>query len=195
MTNNLPDVIVNKNRATIAGEIFSAIEEVQQSRSRFQLESFVIRQHDTPQMQYYQACIELQDMLYKYQRTVLGVKKTQVEIARLRESGDEVQEIEAQIMELDLQQTLVVMNGAEREIEHLVEIWDSFPKFTREEIEAAEPHYWELRLTRQVEMQALGQGHVDMAQLDAMRQAGFLESFLSKQTSAAKTTEESKKVE
>jgi hypothetical protein len=47
-------------------DIEKAIAEIQQPRSRFQLERFVLGQHPTPEMQYYQTCIELQDMLYKY---------------------------------------------------------------------------------------------------------------------------------
>lgn len=46
-------------------EIDKAIAEVQQPRSRFQLERFVLGQHATLEMQYYQVCLELQDTLHK----------------------------------------------------------------------------------------------------------------------------------
>jgi hypothetical protein len=56
-------------------EIQKAIAEIQQPRSRFQLERFVLGQHATPEMQYYQVCLELQDMLYKYKLAEINQKK------------------------------------------------------------------------------------------------------------------------
>jgi hypothetical protein len=60
-------------------EINKAIAEVQQPRSRFQLERFVLGQHATPEMQYYQTVLELQDMIYKYKLAQIAVKKTETE--------------------------------------------------------------------------------------------------------------------
>ena len=56
--------------------ITAAITEVQQPRSRYQLIHFVLGQHDTPEMQFYQLCIELQDMGYKLRIAQLNVRKT-----------------------------------------------------------------------------------------------------------------------
>ena len=64
-------------------EIEKAIAEVQQPRSRFQLERFVLGQHATTEMQYYQVCIELQDMIYKYKLAEINKKKTDLKIAKL----------------------------------------------------------------------------------------------------------------
>ena len=54
-------------------EINKAIAEVQQPRSRFQLERFVLGQHATDEMRYYQTVIELQDAIYKYKLAVINV--------------------------------------------------------------------------------------------------------------------------
>jgi predicted transcriptional regulator len=156
-----------------------AIAEVQQPRSRFQLERFVLGQHATPEMQYYQTILELQDMIYKYKLAQIGVKKAESKIAKLRSTGDEIDELKAQEKELGLAQTRFTMLGAERELKHLMEIFDSFQhKYTREEIEAAQPDYWQARLTNNAKAMLMGGSGVNAAHIEAMEQAGVLDSFV-----------------
>jgi hypothetical protein len=160
-------------------EINKAIAEVQQPRSRFQLERFVLGQHATPEMQYYQTVIELQDMIYKYKLAEIAVKKTEAKISQLRATGDELDELKAQERELGLAQTRFTMLGAERELAHLVDIWKSFEhKYTREEIEAAQPDYWQTRLTNNAKAMIMGGSGVNPAHIEAMDQAGVLDSFV-----------------
>jgi predicted transcriptional regulator len=160
-------------------EIETAIAEVQQPRSRFQLERFVLGQHATPEMQYYQTVIELQDAIYKYKLAVLNVKKSEIKIAKLRATADELDEIKAQERELGLEQTRLAMVGAKREMEHLVEIFDSFKhKYTRQEIETAQPDYWQARLTNNAKAMLMGGSSVNAAHIEAMEQAGVLDSFV-----------------
>jgi hypothetical protein len=161
-------------------EINQAIAEVQQPRSRFQLERFVLGQHATDEMRYYQTVIELQDAIYKYKMAVLGVKKAQVKIERLRATGDELDALKAQEVELGLTQTQFAMLGAEREMKELLAIFDSFKhKYTRAEIEAAQPNYWEARLTNNAKAMLMGGQSVNAAHIEAMEQAGVLDSFVS----------------
>jgi hypothetical protein len=160
-------------------KIEKAIAEVQQPRSRFQLERFVLGQHATPEMQYYQTVIELQDAIYKYKLAIINVKKSQLKIAKLRATGDELDELKAQQVELGLGQTQFAMAGAEREMKHLLEIFDSFKhKYTREEIEAAQPDYWQARLTNNAKAMLMGGNSVNAAHIEAMEQAGVLDSFV-----------------
>ena len=160
-------------------EIDKAIAEVQQPRSRFQLESFVLGQHATEEMRYYQTVIELQDMIYKYKLAQIAVKKSEVKIAKLRNSGNELDELKAQELELGLVQTKFTMVGAERELAHLVDIWNSFDKkYTREEIEAAQPDYWQARLTNNAKAMLMGGSGVNPAHIEAMEQAGILDKFV-----------------
>ena len=160
-------------------EIEKAIAEVQQPRSRFQLERFVLGQHATNEMQYYQTLIELQDMIYKYRLAQINVKKAEAKIAKLRATGDEIDELKAQERELGLAQTRFAMIGAEREIAHLVDIYNSFDhKFTRAEIEAAQPDYWQARLTNNARAMLMGGGGVNPAHIESMEQAGILDSFM-----------------
>jgi hypothetical protein len=160
-------------------EINKAIAEVQQPRSRFQLERFVLGQHATPEMQYYQTVIELQDAIYKYKVAVIGVKKAELKIAKLRATGDQLDELKAQEVELGLAQTKFAMLGAEREMKHLLEIFETFAhKYTRDEIEAAQPDYWQARLTNNAKAMLMGGSSVNAAHIEAMEQAGVLDSFI-----------------
>ena len=157
--------------------IADAIAEVQQPRSRFQLVHFVIGQHDTPEMRFYQLCLELQDMGLKLRLAQISVRKTDIEIARLVATGDEIDAIEAEEKQIGLEQTRVVMLGAEREIAVLTDLFDESTHYTRDEIEHAQPEYWHARLTRQTNLQIMA-GGVQWAQLDSMRQAGILEETI-----------------
>lgn len=160
-------------------EILEAIAEVQQPRSTFQLERFVTGSHALPEMQYYQTCLELQDLIYKYELAKIGVKKAELKIKRLRETGDEMKELKAQETEIGLTQTRLAMIGAKRELESLVTIFDSFPnKFTRLEIEAAQPDYWKARLTGNAKAMLMGGTSVNAAHIEAMEQAGVLDNFI-----------------
>ena len=161
-------------------EIEAAIAEVQQPRSRFQLERFVTGSHATPEMQYYQTCLELQDMIYKFQVAQIGVQKAELKIKRLRETKDEMKELKAQETEIGLRQTRLAMIGAERELNDLVQIFDSFEtKFTRAEIDAAQPDYWNARLTTNAKAMLMSGGGVNAAHIEAMEQAGVLDRFMS----------------
>ena len=160
-------------------EIEKAIAEVQQPRSRFQLERFVLGQHATPEMQYYQTVIELQDAIYKYKLAVIGVKKAKLKIDKFRSTNDPIDELKAEEIELGLAQTAFTMLGAEREMKHLLEIFESFTqKYTRDEIEAAQADYWQARLTNNAKAMLMGGASVNPAHIEAMEQAGVLESFV-----------------
>ncbi len=157
--------------------IQDAIAEIQQPRSRYQLIHFVLGQHDTPEMQFYQLMMELQDMGFKLRMAQLNVRKTEVEIARLLETGDELDAIEAEEKQVGLEQTQIVMKGAQREIAILEDIFNTCQHYTRDEIEHAQPEYWQARLTRQTNLQIMS-GNVGWAQLDSMRQIGLLDDLV-----------------
>ena len=168
-------------------EIDKAIAEVQQPRSRFQLERFVLGQHTTPEMQYYQTVLELQDMIYKYKLAQIAVKKADLKISKLRKTGDELDELKAQKVELGLVQTRFTMLGAERELKHLMEIFDGFEhKYSRNEIESAQSDYWQARLTNNAKAMLMGGSGVNAAHIEAMEQAGVLDSFVAEIENAKK---------
>jgi anion-transporting ArsA/GET3 family ATPase len=157
-------------------DLLLAMAEIQQSRSDFQLQKFVVNQHDTEEMRYLQTVIELQQLYYTIKTVSLEMKKTEVEIKRLRETEDEIDEIDAQLKELGLEQTRLVGIGAFRELDSLMAIYNSFEhKYTRAEIEAAQPDYWNKRLSRQATLEAIGGTQAQAAHLDSLRQIGALE--------------------
>jgi hypothetical protein len=59
----------------------------------------------------------------------------------------------------------------------LEDIFDTCQHYTRDEIEHAQPEYWEKRLTRQTNLQIMS-GSVGWAQLDSMRQIGLLDEMV-----------------
>lgn len=167
--NNLPDIITY-----FTPDIVTRFAEVIQPRSDYQIANFVINQHETPEMQYVQCINELQSLYYTIRSVDLEMKKTNIEIERLRATGDEIDELEAQKKELGQQQTQIVAVGAFRELKKLIEILDTFPRYTREEIEQAEETYWQQRLHRQATLQAISGHPAQAAHLDSLRQIGML---------------------
>lgn len=166
--NNLPDI--NKY---IDEDIVSRFSEVHQPRSDFQLEKFVLGQHETDEMKYVQCINEIQSLYYTIKQVTLELKKTEIEIERLKATGDEIDAIEAQIKELGIEQTRVVGTGAFRELETLLVFLSRFPRFTRDQIESAQMDYWTKRLERQAMMEALGGSQSSASQLTALAQIGL----------------------
>jgi hypothetical protein len=157
-------------------EILLSMAEVQQARSNFQLDKFVINQHETDEMRYFQTLLELQSLYYTIKVVSLEMKKTEIEIERLRLTGDEIDEIDAQIKEVSLEQTRLVGIGSFRELDKLIEIYNTFShKYTRDEIEQAQEQYWSLRLRRQSVLESVGGSQAQASHLDALRQMGALE--------------------
>lgn len=163
--------------------LLDAIAEIQQPRSRFQLEHFVLGQHDTAEMQFVQLCIEAQQLIANIRIAELEVRKGEILIARLRATGDEVDAIEADIKQVGLEQTRLGLIGAKRELTILADMFEQMPHFTRAEIEAAQPTYWDARMLRQTELQVMA-GDIGWAQLDALRQIGKLDEVVAAQRQA-----------
>jgi hypothetical protein len=153
--------------------VLNAMAEIQQPRSPFQIEKFVINQHQTVEMQYYQCVTEIQSIYYTIKSVTLDMQISEIKIKRLRETEDAIDELEAQKIELGLEQTRLVGIGAFRELDTLLNIFESFPKqFSRQEIDEAQPDYWANRLDRQATLQALGGSQAGAAHLEALGQIG-----------------------
>lgn len=167
---NLPDL-----SQYFSPDIVARFAEVAQPRSNFQLEKFVIGQHDTAEQQYIQCLNEIQAIYYKLKEASLNQKKSQIKLNKLRETKDEIDEIDAQILELEMEQTGVVAVGAIRELEELLKYLDKFPRYTREEIENAQVEYWQKRLTRQLETEQAASGSQSIAShLNSLIQIGAI---------------------
>lgn len=160
-------------------DIKDAIREITQNRSKYQIEKFVIGQHHSPEMQYYQLCREASVAMHSIEETKLRIEKVKAQAEELRETGKKSDAIEARILELSISPMEESLVSSQRELDFMQEMFDKFPKFTRQEIEDAQQKYWETRLTRVSQLQMLSrQGGVDWAQLEAVYQAGIMENAL-----------------
>lgn len=164
-------------------DLQKAIIEIQQPRSNFQLERFVLGQHLTPEMQYYQLLLEIQDLTFKHNNALIEREISEKKIAKLEASEDEIKILKAKQRRLALDQLNLAILGTERELAHLFTVWDSFEhKYSREEIEAAQPEYWKARLSANANAMIMGGAGINPAHLEAMAQAGILEEFIENAT-------------
>lgn len=155
------------------------INEIQQSRSEYQIKKFVIGQHHSPEMQYYQLCIETSGMIQTIAETELRIRKVKAEVKELKETCKESDSIEAEIKLLGIQSLETHLLGSKRELAYFEKLFDEYPEYTRQQIEDAQESYWETRLTRVAQLQMLSrQGGVDWAQLEAVWQAGIMDTAL-----------------
>lgn len=158
-------------------EIQDAINQIQLNRTRYQMERFVVGQHHTPEMQYRQLLLEADVLLETIQETELRIRKIEAEAEELRETGKKSDAIEAEMKELGLKSLHRHIKNARRELNILQELFDTYPKYTVEDIEADQENYWRERLLRTAHFQAMG-GAVTWAQIEAIWQAGILPELL-----------------
>lgn len=126
-------------------------------RTRFQLENFVLKEHDRPERMFLQAVTELKNLRDGTIIDWLEQQKIKIEIKRLLSTGDEIDAIEATKKQYILGTMQENMKNREREIRVLADVLKKFPKmYTIEDIEAAEADYWEKRLTRQMSEDMVG---------------------------------------
>jgi hypothetical protein len=154
--------------------------ECQMSRTPYQLERFVVGQHDTPEMKFVQVCREIEALYYTIKEVGMANKKTELEIAKLRATGDEIDAIDADIKELGLERTRLVAIGARRELDCLIEMYDAIPHFTRQQIDESQPDYWQARLGTTSQLA----DHVrrsNWAHLEALDQVGVLQPMIQAQ--------------
>lgn len=153
--------------------IQEAIDQIQLNRTRYQLEHFVVGQHHTPEMQYRQLLSEADVLLGTIKETELRIRKIEAEAEELRTTSKQSDAIEAEIKELGLKFLHRHIKNASRELAILEELFESYPKYTIEDIEADQEDYWHDRLLRTAHFQAMG-GSVTWAQIEAIWQAGLL---------------------
>jgi hypothetical protein len=155
-------------------EIVELFAEVSQSRSDYQLEKFVVNQHDTDEMRYVQTLLEIQHIYYTVKHMSLEAKKDKIKLERLRATGDEIDAIEAEQLEIGMERGSLVALGTYRELETLLKILSQFPRYTRDQIEAGQADYWNKRMHRQIETDQMGGRPSIAAHLNSLIQMGEL---------------------
>ena len=155
---------------------------VVQTRSDYQLEKFVIGQHDTPEMQYRQILIEAQSLIYNIRSAELNLKKSELEAQKLDATGDPIDAIDAEEKRLGMAYTLIALEGARAELACLENLFKQYPQFTPTQIEANQPDYWKKRLNRQAELDiASSRDGISGANLQSMLSAGLFDNQESKE--------------
>lgn len=165
-------------------DIVALFAEVSQTRSDYQLEKFVVNQHDTDEMRYVQTLLEIQNIYYTVKHLSLETKKNQIKVDRLKATGDEIDAIDAEQIELGMEQTKIAALGTMRELETLLEILKQFPRYTRAEIEANQIEYWNKRMHRQIETDRAGGRPSIAAHLNSLIQMGELQYVTENQKSS-----------
>lgn len=155
-------------------ELEGAFLEIQQPRTGYVLNKFVVGQHDTDEQRYAQCVLEMQIKYDNIRRAKLNKRKLEIKIAELEAKHNELDQIEADIIKIDLEEQDRAMLGALREFECLYNIWQSFPKkYTRQELDANQEQYWKLRLQRQAYQDVQSTGRIGAGNHEALRQIGM----------------------
>jgi hypothetical protein len=156
-------------------DLNAAFREIQQSRTDFELQHFVVGQHDTTPQQYAQCVLELQIKYNNIRRAIINKTKIAAEIDELRARGhvSDIVDCKIELKKIDIEDQDLAMLGALREFQALHRIFKSFPKqFTREELNGAQEEYWIKRLTRQANQDLMASGRVGTGNIDALRMIG-----------------------
>jgi hypothetical protein len=152
----------------------SAFAEIQQPRTDYELQHFVVGQHDTDPQKYAQCVLELQIKFNAVRRALIYKRRILAEIETLKTKADDpLSTYDAELKAIDLEEQDMAMIGALREFQALYRIFKTFGKqYTRQELNGAQEEYWRLRLTRQANQDLLASGRVSVGNIDALRQIG-----------------------
>lgn len=146
------------------------IEAIQQPRSDFAIEHFVVGMHDTPGRQRMQAVLELQIKMFNIRRVQLQEKKLRIEIEQLAKINDDLSKVSIEEKELDIAEMNLARLGAIREAMCLLSILDRLPRYTYEQLQAEEVQYWQARLSRQAMQDAKSIGTIGAGNAEAITQ-------------------------
>lgn len=165
--------------------LLQAFDEIQMARTPYQLKHFVVGQHDTEEQRYAQCVLELQIKYDVIKRAILGRERLQLEKRQLENQahlasnaddkiGARIKEIEALTKQIDVEEQDRAFKGALREFTALYAIFKTFKKhYTRDDLNNAQPDYWQKRLTRQANQEILALGRVGVGNADALRMIGL----------------------
>jgi hypothetical protein len=119
-------------------------------RTFFQIERFVMQEHDLPERRFLQLMMELRSIRDGFIQDSIEIEKIKIQIKRLLATGDEIDKLEAMKKQYNLEHYEAGMAVRQDEVRHISKLLKQLPKiYTKQEIEAAEEKYWEKRLTRQ----------------------------------------------
>lgn len=158
-------------------KINKAFDAVCQPKTNFQIERFVVGQHDTPERQYMQCVIQIHTLVINIKRSEINRRRTLLKIEKLTKKKGELAELDLAEEKLNLEQIEFGLKGSLREFACYYAVLESFGKgFTYEEIQRAEIKYWPLRLARQAQCGVDAHSGPGSGNIEAMWQAGMTEN-------------------
>jgi len=159
---------INSNK-----ELWDAMYGLSQPRTDYALRNFVVGNHETEEMRYAHCVLELRNKYTTLKRSKISLEKIDYEISILKEKDDKLSEFEWREKEIDREEQLLAVKGAVRELACLYTIWKEFPvKYTRKQINALQPEYWNKRITKQANQDVISTGRIGKGNLQALSDIG-----------------------
>ncbi len=140
---------------TLAREtLVDRVAAIQDPTPEFSMRHFVVGQHDMPGQQWAQAVLELDNRIMAVAMADIDEKIGLARIERLEARGTKVGLLRAERIRLELAQVERARLGTVRGIGHLLKIIDELERehggpWTREQLDAELPEYWDRRAQRQ----------------------------------------------
>jgi len=154
-------------------ELIKAFDEIQMPRTEYEIRQFIVFNNETDPKAYAHCVLELSNKYDALRMANYDVQIKEEEILQLEKKKDKISKLEAEKKKIELEQTNRARIGALREFEALYRIWQEFPKkYTRQEIDADQPEYWNKRLTRQANQDLLSSGRVSASNIEGLRMIG-----------------------
>ena len=182
---NMSDIVKKSKEAESALlRLKEEMYECNQDRSYFQLEKFVIGQHDRPGRRYLQLMTELHCCYIEIKKMLLAIEEEKIEIdlqrgILSRASFDCIVQRMANLKisqaELKIETIEYNLDCKLKEFSKLMAIKESLKKYSAAEIEKEEQEYYLARLERQsIECKASHATGIPVGELRAQLQAGMI---------------------
>jgi predicted DNA-binding protein len=136
--------------------LMDEMREMGQPRSNYVLDHFVIGQHSTPETQRKQVLDELYALMFSIGDSHDDMRLAELEAQEYEGSLEKATGIQAERLKVLAAKAKrkalaleIMIEGRIKEVEHLLAALDKLPKVSRAEFEAAQSHYWSVRLPAQ----------------------------------------------
>lgn len=166
--------LIARATETLADRVWA----IQDPTPEFSMRHFVVGQHDTNGQRWAQAVLELDNRLMAIATAEIDQQIAEEKIARYEMRGTKIARLRADKLRLELAQLERARLGTERGVGHLLKIIGELEAlhdgrgWSREELDAEQPEYWQLRSSRQVLQDLNATGRVGVGNQDMMRMMG-----------------------
>lgn len=151
--------IANTTASGIIDEIEQAFFDIPFENSDFQTEAFVLAAQITPERAYRALGLRMMHKLQALQENHFQVRKSVIDVMELQEKIDDPATSKFDKMRAELEVEKIqgsqsyakkLVNDAIHDLEVMYNYFQTMPRFTRNQFEAAERNHFEQRLARQV---------------------------------------------